>query len=152
MAYFPVLNLFGLLIVGRTIVSTLTYPYQNSIMKDNLDRFNNKRLSDELLHLMRNFAHTIRMNSGYPAREDNQSSSAGGSQRTGGDKTSALSKTFDSRQEILSISEMRNLAELLLQYSEINNDLIKKGGTSQSFRTTTRLIVRALKAMDQLYV
>ena len=84
-------------------------------MKDNLDRFNNKRLAEELLHLIRNFSHTIRINSGLPAREATQGSTHdNGSQRTGaGAGTSSLSKTFDIRQEYLSIGEMRNLVELL---------------------------------------
>lgn len=66
LAYIPVLNTFTLVMLVRSIVFSFAYPYQNAIQKDTLDRFNNKRIAEELLHLMKNFTHTLKIRSDFP--------------------------------------------------------------------------------------
>jgi hypothetical protein len=65
--YLPVFNFLLILALGRMIVLSMIYPYQTALLRDSLDRFNNKRLAEETMHLLRGFPHTLRLTSGLAA-------------------------------------------------------------------------------------
>jgi len=62
--YFPALVTFLLDIVGRHILSAIMYPYQNSILKESLDRMSNLRFGQEQARLFHSFVYTIKLKSG----------------------------------------------------------------------------------------
>ena len=68
--YLPAIN--GLLIVwiGRYALSGILYPYQNSVIKESLDRQNNIKFGMELSHFLNCFIFTLKSQSGLSSIND----------------------------------------------------------------------------------
>lgn len=59
--YIPVINILIMFVVGRYILSAIMYPYQNSIIRETLDRNNAKRFGEEFSHYLDSFIYTLRI-------------------------------------------------------------------------------------------
>ena len=66
----PAINLIFLIILGRySILSFGVYPYQNSLMKEQLERSNSARFSDEFAYFVKCMIYTLRIESGLLLQE-----------------------------------------------------------------------------------
>lgn len=72
LVYFPPLNGILITVIGRYILCGTMYPYQNTIVRESLDRINNQRFGQELLLNLKSFAYTIKLYSGMPTNENQQ--------------------------------------------------------------------------------
>ena len=83
LAFFPVINIILIYIVGHYMLTGILYPYQNSIGRETLDRNNATKFGEEFEHYLESFAYTLRVQAGQDVKkllsEYNQSRKQGGS-------------------------------------------------------------------------
>jgi ABC-type phosphate transport system auxiliary subunit len=65
--YIPVVSYILLRVLGKYTISSILYPYQNSITRESLDRGNSAKYGDDLSHLLESMSFTIRLNAGMDA-------------------------------------------------------------------------------------
>ena len=108
MLYLPVINLILLQIVGRFILLSFIYPYQNSCFRENLDRQNNQRFGEEFAYYVKSFFHTLRTQSGLVQQTlETERSTEHKSKKSNRNKSVASnSRTMDQASEIINYAEM----------------------------------------------
>lgn len=57
-------------LLGQHILSAIMYPYQNSILKESLDRMSNLRFGQEQARLLHSFIYTLKIKSGIVEDRD----------------------------------------------------------------------------------
>ena len=68
--YMPVINLVGLIVFGRyALFSFGVYPYQNSLMWEQLERSNNARFAEKFAYFLKSMIYTLRLESGCVIEE-----------------------------------------------------------------------------------
>jgi hypothetical protein len=59
-----VINFILIITIGRYLLSSMLYPYQNSIIREGLDRNNASRFGQEFSHYLECMVYTIRIQAG----------------------------------------------------------------------------------------
>ena len=57
--YVPVFNVLLIYIIGSYALSGITYPYQNALIRESLDRGNAAKFGDEFAHFIQSFVYTL---------------------------------------------------------------------------------------------
>lgn len=75
--YVPLFNVLLIYIMGSYALSAITYPYQNALVRESLDRGNAAKFGDEFAHFIQSFVYTLGVQAGI------NPSSAGGAKKPG---------------------------------------------------------------------
>ena len=122
--YLPVLNYILLQSVGRYILIGCIYPYQNSIIREQLDRTNNLKFGQEFAKYLESFIYTLRCQSGLQDRSSQSINLT--TQKASNKKSLSLRSiseemtTSESALDFLTFSEMKNVVDLLKLYCDVN--------------------------------
>lgn len=114
--YIPVLVTILIDIVGRHVLSAIMYPYQNSVLKESLDRMSNLRFGQEQARNFHSFVYTLKLKSGIveDGLDQNRTASLRSiSRKLKSDKKDSLyfmgteSSEIDDGVDVLSFGEMQ---------------------------------------------
>ena len=153
--YIPALMTILFDIIGRHVLSAIMYPYQNSILKESLDRMSNLRFGQEQARLFHSFVYTIKLKSGIleEGYDANRSASLRSiSRKIKSDKKDSLYFTatecseVDDGVDVLSFGEMQQFISLLETYIEANEKSISIGHKSRIFKIFAFKIIEILNA------
>ena len=61
LAYVPLFNFMLFIIIGRYVLCAILFPYQNSIVREQLDRGNSTKFGEEFAHLLDSLVYTLRI-------------------------------------------------------------------------------------------
>lgn len=137
------------------MLSGILYPYQNSFIRENLDRQNNYKFGLEFINFLDNFLHSILMSSGQLDTQSSRffkSSRNTKSSRIKSGKSNLVSSqdSFDCI-EILSLGEMKNVIELLCLYTDVNTKVIEdKKNKDQCFNVFTNTLKSIISVLKQI--
>ena len=94
-------------LTGRYILLSIIYPYQNSILRENLDRQNNERFGEEFAYYVKSFFYTLRVQSGLVSNQLDTDMSDRKRSKKSGDRNKSLassSRTMDQPSEVIPFS------------------------------------------------
>lgn len=69
-AYIPVVNIVLIYLFGSYAITTLLYPYQNSFIREALDRNSSTKFGEEFSNYLDSFLYTMRLCSGQDIRSE----------------------------------------------------------------------------------
>lgn len=126
--YIPLLNLLLLQLAGRYILlSFVIYPYQNSVMREQLDRSNNARFAEEFSYYLKSLIYTLRVHAGLVMNEYMESEQSERKTNSSNRKLLSVKKDLASissmqikQWELIPLGEMRNVFDLLETFYEAN--------------------------------
>lgn len=61
LVYVPLFNFLLFVTIGRYILCAILFPYQNSIVREQLDRGNSAKFGEEFAHLLDSLVYTLRI-------------------------------------------------------------------------------------------
>ena len=122
--YLPIFNLILILTIGKYVLSAMLYPYQNSIVREILDRTNANKFGSEFAHYLVALLYTIRIQAGI---ENCQRKNC----RPEKNKIVATEELDDDEDpfEYLSFTEVKNTIDLLSLYISVNEQTLSSSQT-----------------------
>ena len=155
--YLPVINYLIIQIVGRYALIGCIYPYQNSIIKEQLDRTNNLKFGEEFAKYFESFIYTLRCQSGLQDRSSQSLNFTARSSQRKTKRTMSLKSiseditTSESALDFLTFNEMKNVVDLLQLYSDVNRKVIDEGeNTTSIFRMFTDVMFEIIEQLKNL--
>ena len=147
LVYIPLINFLLFILVGRYVLSALLFPYQNSVIRETLDRNNSAKFGEEFSHQLDSLVYTLRIQAGQDVKGEMLASLHNMTRNEGKKKSPPRLKSTMDKQEggqdpkrnastantnqqmftesdipynFLSFQEVRNLVELLSLYIGVN--------------------------------
>lgn len=104
-------NLVLTLVIGRYILSAMLYPYQNSIIRETLDRSNATKFGEEFSNYLESMVYTIRILAGMDI--ESRKSTGGRQNSSFKKKASTPNDDSDDDYQYLTFTEMKNTIDLI---------------------------------------
>ena len=147
LVYIPLINFLLFILVGRYVLSAILFPYQNSVIRETLDRNNSAKFGEEFSHQLDSLVYTLRIQAGQDVKGEMLASLHNMTRNEGKKKSPPRLKSTMDKQEggqdpkrnastantnqqmftesdipynFLSFQEVRNLVELLSLYIGVN--------------------------------
>jgi len=120
--FLPLLNFFLIVLIGRYALSGIMYPYQNAVIREELDRNNASRFGHEFSHYLECLVYTIRVQAGMDDDEIERNSVKG-----------KLIDVDEQEFEYLSFISVKNTIDLLNLYLDINKQVLLKKKMPKNF-------------------
>ena len=160
LGYVPLLNLILLYVISRYALSSLMYPYQNSIIREGLDRINSSKFGEEFTHYLDSFLYTLRIHAGQNIKDEYLNSikslkeGAGLERGMSSGRENLLPEGDPTESDIpydqLSVQEMANVFDLITLYKRINTRVMDMGHAGASLITVTNRLAEVEQLLKKI--
>ena len=139
-AYIPLLNVVLIYLVGHYALTTLLYPYQNSIIREALDRNNSTKFGEEFCDYLDSLLYTMRLSAGQDIRNEILKSMKSMRKTQSIEGKEVLLSESDIPYEQLTLQDMCNVHDLLNLYIKVNKQVIQEKRAGEAFTRATQLL------------